>query len=103
MKLTNKDKNYLISIGYLTEDFNEIENATRTMFYEMFSIPEDTSPHIPMTQKQVIEMLGRETFLSGVGRATFHTTAIRSTESRPYMAVYFERKKNNRYEQQQMH
>ena len=93
MKLTNKDKNYLIAIGYLTEDFNEIEKATRTMRYELFSIPEDSTPHIRMTQKQVIEMLGRETFLSGVGRATFHTTAIRSTESKPNMAVYFERKK----------
>ena len=28
MKLTNKDKNYLISIGYINEDFAVIENTT---------------------------------------------------------------------------
>ena len=96
MKLTNKDKNYLLSIGYLTEDLNEIEISTRRMRYELFFILDDSKPHIRMTQKQVIEMLGRETFLSGVGRASFHRTAIRSTENIPYVAVYFERnlKKN---------
>ena len=28
MKLTNKDKNYLISIGYINEDFAVIENTS---------------------------------------------------------------------------
>lgn len=93
MKLTNKDKNYLISIGYLTEDFNEIENATRTMFYEMFFTNRDgIIPDVRINQKKAITLLGREEFLSGVARATFHSTAIRGAII-PNISVYFERKK----------
>ena len=93
MKLTNKDKNYLIAIGYLTEDLNEIENATRTMFLEMFSNNDENIPDVRINQKQAITLLGREAFLSGVARATFHSTAIRVCTSTPNMSVYFERKK----------
>lgn len=93
MKLTNKDKNYLISIGYLTEDFNKIENATRTMFYEMFSNTDENIPDVRINQKQAITLLGREEFLSGVARATFHSTAIRVCDRMPNISVYFERKK----------
>ena len=91
MKLTNKDKNYLISIGYLNEDLSKIELAIKRMYYEMFFVTE-TKSAIRITQKQVIGMLGRETFLSGVGRATFHGTAIRATESMNNVAIYFERR-----------
>lgn len=98
MKLTNKDKNYLLSIGYKNEDFTAIEDATKNIKYELFftkyaSISISASPKIKLNQKQVICMLGRETFLSGIGRATFHSSAVRSNEGLPNVAIYFERKK----------
>lgn len=92
MKLTNKDKNYLLSIGYTNEDFTAIEDATKNIKYELFFTKENKK-HIRLSQKQVIGMLGRETFLSGIGRATFHNTAVRTSESLPNVAIYFERKK----------
>lgn len=94
MKLTNKDKNYLISIGYHTEDLNEIEKATKTMFYEMFSNTDKNIPDVRVNQKQAITLLGKESFLSGVARATFHRTAVRVCTSTPNISVYFERKNN---------
>lgn len=93
MKLTNKDKEHLLSIGYLNEDLPVIEFTIKRMRYEMFFTTKKVIPAIRLSQKQVIAMLGRETFLSGVGRATFHNSAVRSNEGLPNVAIYFERKK----------
>lgn len=98
MKLTNKDKKYLLSIGYKNEDFTAIEDATKNIKYELFFtkfalISISASPKINISQKQVIGVLGRETFLSGIGRATFHNSAVRYIEGLPNVAIYFERKK----------
>lgn len=90
MKLTKKDKNYLLSIGYNIDDLSEIENTIQGIRYEMFFTKNDTT--IKLTQKQVIGMLGRESFLSGVGRATFHQTAVRTSVVHPNVGFYFEKK-----------
>lgn len=92
MTLTNKDKNYLLSIGYNNEDFTAIEDATKNIKYELFFMKENKT-HIRLSQKQAIGMLGRENFLSGIGRATFHNSAVRTSESLPNVAICFERKK----------
>lgn len=92
MKLTNKDKDYLLSIGYLNEDLHIIEFTIKRMRYEMFFTTKKEIPAIRLTQKQVIGMLGRETFLSGAGRATFHSTAVRTSDSLPNVAIYFEKR-----------
>ena len=62
------------------------------MRYEMFFTTKKVMPAIRLTQKQVIDMVGRETFLSGVGRATFHRTAVRTSDCLPNVAVYFEKR-----------
>ena len=87
MKLTNKDKNYFISVGYIDEDFAVIENAS--IRYEL--IINDVS--IKISQKEIVKLLGRNNFLTGIGRATFHNTAMRHIESIPNVFVYFEKVK----------
>ena len=87
MKLTNKDKNYLISIGYINEDFAVIENTS--IRYEL--IINDVS--IKISQKEIVKILGRNIFLSGVGRATFHASAMRHIENIPNVFVYFSKVK----------
>ena len=89
MKLTNKDKHYLLSIGYNIDDFTAIEDATKNIKYTSCSNEQE----IKLNQKQVIAMLGKETFLSGIGRATFHGSAVRTSELLPNVTIYFERKK----------
>ena len=85
MKLTNKDKDYLISIGYLNEDFAVIENTS--IRYEL--IINDVS--IKISQKEIVKILGRNNFLTGIGRATFHNSAMRHIENIPNVFVYFEK------------
>ena len=87
MKLTNKDKNYLLSIGYINEDFAVIENTS--IRYEL--IINDVS--IKINQRETVKILGRNNFLSGIGRATFHASAMRHIESTPNVFVYFSKVK----------
>lgn len=88
MKLTNKDKKYLIAIGYSDNDLTAIEDAIRNIRYDVFdSIP------INITQKEAIRLLGREEYLSGVARATFHSSAVRYHQTMNNVEVYFTRTK----------
>lgn len=87
MKLTNKDKDYLLSIGYLNEDFAVIENTS--IRYEL--IINDVS--IKINQKEVVKIFGRKSFLSGIARATFHASAMRHIESIPNVFVYLSKVK----------
>lgn len=88
MKLTNKDKNYLSSIGYHNDDFDVIERNSKSIKYELMS-RKDNDISIKLNQKQAISLLGRENFLSGISRATFHDSAVRTIDSNPKLAVYF--------------
>ena len=88
MKLTNKDKNYLSSIGYHNDDFDVIERISKSIKYELMS-RQNKDISIKLNQKQAISLLGRETFLSGIGRATFHDSAVRTIDSKSDLAVYF--------------
>ena len=90
MKLTNKDKKYLIAIGYSDNDLTAIEDAIRNIRYEVEVF--DSIP-INITQKEAIRILGREEFLSGVARATFHSSAVRHHQTMTNVVVYFTRTK----------
>ena len=83
MKLTNKDKNYFLSIGYIDDDFAVIENTQ----IRCELVINDIS--IKISKKEIVKILGRNNFLSGIGRATFHNSALRHIESIPNVFVYF--------------
>jgi hypothetical protein len=93
MKLTNKDKKYLISIGYNTEDFSVIEETTKHIKYELLPNGNKSKYTFRLNQKEVIEILGRDVFISGLGRATFHGSAVRYTETQQgnVISIYFKR------------
>lgn len=93
MKLTNKDKKYLISIGYNTEDFSVIEETTKHIKYELLPNGNKSKYAFRLNQKKVIEILGRDVFISGLGRATFHWSAVRYTETQQgnVISIYFKR------------
>lgn len=90
MKLTNTDKDYLISIGYPNNELFDIENATNNMKYTLFFVHDENMPEIKITKKRVIDLIGRNSFLSGLGRATFHRTAVRNIPKAPDIAISFE-------------
>lgn len=78
MKLTNKDKAYLLSIGESEQYFPQIEEATKVTKYELTDTDgKETIRNI--SRKEAIELLGRETWLNGLDRSAFHWTAMRQT------------------------
>lgn len=85
MRLTEKDKQLLKEWGYSEDDLRQIEKAiqkTKTTYetYELNNIKK-------ITRDEAIEILGRETYLSGICRSAFHRSACR--ESEKGQRVYF--------------
>ena len=92
MKLTNKDKKYLIRIGYNTEDFSLIEETTKHIKYELSLNDNESKYKFKLNQKEIIKILGRDAFLSGLGRATFHCSAVHCIKTQQgTITIYFER------------
>lgn len=87
MKLTNKDKKYLLSIGYVENDLEQIGSIAKYTKYEMFT-KKDESIVTTITQKKAIELLGRNTFLSGLGRTAFHHSAVRYNDEGTIYVVF---------------
>lgn len=69
MKLTEEDKELLTKWGFSEDDFNQIEKATNKTEYEL------NGNKIPLTE--VLQILDRETYLSGISRSAFHWTCSR--------------------------
>lgn len=79
IELTEKDKKMLLKLGYLKHDIPYIEEDS--YFYKTFD-----GEHI--TEKQAIAKLGRERWLSGIGRARFHSDATCSFKKNPRKGIY---------------
>lgn len=73
MKLTNEDKELLVSLGYPEDDFEQIEAATVVTTYKL-------NHKEKITRDKAIELLGRRTYLSGISRSAFHFTSCRQVE-----------------------
>lgn len=67
-KLTKKDKEFLKKIGYLEEDFNQIEKANYKYYIEY---------NQRISEEEALKKLGRDRWLSGICRACFHASAVR--------------------------
>lgn len=79
MRLSEQDREYLIYLGYQEKDFRQIEEAIKKTVY--------TSNGKKISAKQASDMLGRETFLSGLSRSAFHWSGIRKSEN---VQVFFD-------------
>lgn len=74
--LTNSDKEWLLSAGYLQEDLPQIDEACEKTKYSLFT-EGNIDKEKKITRAKVISLLPRETFLSGIGRSAFHWSAAR--------------------------
>ena len=72
MKLTNEDKAILSKFGHKKGDFKQIEEAISKTEYWV------GDERISLTE--VLEILDRETYLSGIARSAFHWSACRENE-----------------------
>lgn len=74
MKLNNDDKKWLLELGDTEEDSWQIEQALNA------NITKYTIDGISVSRDEVIRLLGRKQFISGISRSAFHYTAARETE-----------------------
>lgn len=82
MKLTASDKEILKEFGYPAEDMGQIERATLKK-YTTYKIDDKKA-----TLEEILAILNREEYLSGIGRSAFHWSAVRETENGKL--VYFD-------------
>ena len=68
MKLTKEDKQILLKMGHPEEDFWQIEEASKVTIYKEY----DGKKWKRISAKRVIELVGREKLLAGLGRSAFH-------------------------------
>lgn len=76
-RLTDEDKKTLISWGEQPKYFPQIEEAANKSTYILDKEYLRTAKAINVWQ--AIELLGRDTFLSGIHRSAFHWTSYRTT------------------------
>lgn len=72
-RLSDSDKEILSRLGYPEQDFKQIEYAANKATF----VQDETTP---VNAHEAYEILGPQTFLSGMGRSAFHRTCDRSTE-----------------------
>lgn len=77
MKLTIQDKELLASWGETPDDIAQIERASKSNILELKLEDLVTGKRRKIGQKTAIQILGRETFLSGLSRAAFHWSSSR--------------------------
>lgn len=80
MKLTEQDKLILRNWGYPESDMKQLQRAASWCKYEGENDER-------LVAKEVISILGRETWLSGISRAAFHYSATRENNGQ---TVYFD-------------
>ena len=83
MRWSNEDTKLLQDWGYSQEDIEQIKQARKFVVLEV----KDKKISID----KAIEILGREDFLSGLSRASFHFTSIRKNDKGD--SVYFDCRK----------
>lgn len=84
MKLTDEDKKFLREMYDETEERNlkQIEDCSKKTRFTLVDTTNHKSSFLwytakEISEKEAINLLGRETFLSGMERAAFHRSAIR--------------------------
>ena len=92
MTLTEKDKALFLSWDYTESDLSQLQDAVNEVRLTLINCDDEQR----ITKREAIRILGRETFLSGIGRAAFHATSAR--ESSDGKIVYFDLHKWWRYD-----
>ena len=72
MKLTDSDKALLIKWGFKKADLGQIEKATNKTEYII--------DNEKITLTEVLDILNREDYLSGISRSAFHWSACRQND-----------------------
>ena len=89
-KLTKADIELLMNWGYLKEDITDIQY--RLPYLRCYLYNEKDGSEVRISRKKAIELIGREQFLSGLGRCAFHWDALKIVEG-TNLSVFFDMSK----------
>lgn len=90
MSMPKADIEVLQSWGNNDKDINQIGYAARANITK-YTVLNDDDTERRITKSEAIEILGRETWLSGLHRSAFHRTAVR--EGKNGIKVFFDSSK----------
>jgi len=92
MKLTEKDEAALLEMNVPAEDIPQIQEAALSKYtrYELYKNGEDKGKSI--SRDEVIRLLGRKEWLSGLSRSAFHFSAVRNIEDSVSFVLFDSRK-----------
>jgi len=94
--LTQRDKAYLMKIGYIDSDMPYIERAAGSMRYEHWKAHKAAGGTVhteeKIDQERAVALVGKQAWLSGIARACFHASAVCETKGsrKGYSEVYFD-------------
>jgi hypothetical protein len=86
-RLSKKQKEYFLSIGHPVKDLLQLNRAINISTFKL-EVKGENKGFI--TKDKAIEMLGEETFLSGISRSAFHYTSVRENN---FVSIYFDSSK----------
>lgn len=81
--LTPIEEKYLLSIGYLEEDLPQIAYAKDTVIITNIRTGKAIS------KERAKQVLGVKGYISGIGRASFHSSSVRVSDKYPNLEYYF--------------
>lgn len=97
MVLQKQDMDILKRWGYLDRDIPQIQEGIKVSTYELYKRLknpdaedfEDRSKLVRnLTAKEAYRRLGREAFLSGIGRSAFHWSSVRVCTNENYFVMF---------------
>ena len=82
MKLKEEQRKYLAGNGYSPYAITQIEQALKRKNTQYMILPGNATHCCGkiISRERALELLGLESFLSGIARSAFHWTAARTTE-----------------------
>lgn len=82
MKTTKEMENYFLRIGHPKEDLWQLKKAIREA--DLTLTDKKSGKETKINNEQAVNILGLETFLSGISRSAFHATASRDSKDGKY-------------------
>lgn len=88
--LTHEEKCILKSLGYSSEDFEQIERAMQKSktTYKLVSLKNGSEKSKFVDKETAICILGNIDYLSGIARSAFHWTAYRENQELTYAILF---------------
>ena len=86
LRFTKQDEDWFLNSGHPQSDIKQLKDAFREV--KLTLTDHKTMKETKITRSKAVEILGRETYLSGISRAAFHMTSYRESQDGRY-SVYF--------------